>query len=376
MSVRPHQDALHSKDRVDEADPADLARLVDPDAVGRWLAERGVTEGSVELVGTFGGGTQNVLARLRVDGRDLVLRRGPRHLRPRTNDMLRREMRVLAALCDTEVPHPRLVAACPDADVLGGAVFYVMEAVDGFNPAVRLEGRAADSADVRRDLALSTAAAAASLAAVDHEGVGLGDLGNPDGFLERQVVRWRSELDSYRAFDGYPGQDLPGVDALGEWLDEHRPTTWRPGILHGDYHLANVLCSRTTGAVVAVVDWEMTTIGDPLLDLGWLLATWPQEHEGGESAAGSPTTEVLPDGVRRLAGVVTRDELVAEYARHSTRDLSAVDWYVALACYKLAIVLEGTYARACAGLAPRDVGERLHRGSLELLRRGRETTGH
>lgn len=347
---------------------SDLARLVDVDAVGRWLVEQGVAEGPVQLAGALGGGTQNVLALLRVDGRDLVLRRGPQHLRPRTNDMLRREMRVLEALRGTDVPHPRLVASCSDEDVLGGAVFYVMEAVDGFNPAVALEGAAAGSADVRRALAFSTAKAAASLAAVDHEAVGLGDLGKPDGFLERQVGRWRAELDSYRSLDGYAGDGLPGVDAVGEWLDVHQPTQWRPGILHGDYHLSNVMCSRTTGEVVAVVDWEMTTIGDPLLDLGWLLATWPREQAPDEGV------EVLPDGVRQLAGAVTRDELVAEYARHSVRDVSAVDWYEVLACYKLAIVLEGTHARACAGLAPRDVGDRLHQGSLELLRRAREIT--
>ncbi|WP_224766359.1 phosphotransferase family protein [Nocardioides campestrisoli] len=348
--------------------PAELQGLVDAGAVGRWLAEQGVTDGPVQVVGTLGGGTQNILALLRVEGRDLVLRRGPRHLRSRTNDLLRREMQVLDALRGTDVPHPRLVAACPDEAVLGGAAFYVMDAVDGFNPAVALEGRAASSAHVRRSLAFSTAAAAAALAAVDHEAVGLASLGRPDGFLERQVGRWRAELDSYRGLDGYAGQGLPGVDGLGRWLDAHRPKRWRPGILHGDFHLANVLCSRDTGSVIAVVDWEMTTIGDPLLDLGWLLATWPREPSSVEHV------EVLPDGVRALAGTVTRDELVAEYARHSTRDLSGVDWYEALACYKLAIVLEGTYARACAGLAPREVGERLHRGSLELLRRAREIT--
>src|SRR5690606_38236490 len=143
---------------------------------------------------------------------------------PRTNDMLRREMTLLGALRDTDVPHPHLVAACSDEDVLGGAVFYIMEAVDGFNPAVGLEGRAADSPAVRRMLALSTAAALASLAAVDHERIGLADFGRPEGFLERQVGRWRSQLDSYRELDGYPGHTLPGVEVVGEWLKAHQPT--------------------------------------------------------------------------------------------------------------------------------------------------------
>ncbi|SNR80914.1 phosphotransferase family protein [Blastococcus mobilis] len=339
--------------------------LVDVAALQDWMQSQGVTDGPVRLGETLGGGTQNVLIKVRTGDRDMVLRRGPRHLRPRTNDMLRREMRVLEALSGTEVPHARLIAACPDEEVLGGAVFYLMEEVDGFNPAVGLSGAASRSLDVRRHLCLSTAAAAATLAAVDHEAVGLGDMGNPTGFLERQVGRWRSELVSYSSFAGYDGPDLPGVEALGDWLDDNRPAQWRPGILHGDYHLANVLCDHRTGSVAAVVDWEMTTIGDPLLDLGWLLATWPR----------GDGPEILSDGVRALAGVVDRDDLVREYAERSTRDLSSVDWYVVLACYKLAIVQEGTYARACAGLAPREVGDRLHAGSLVLLARAREITG-
>lgn len=341
-----------------------LDGLVDLTALERWMVHEGVAEGPVEFVGLLGGGTQNILVRLRVAGRELVLRRGPEHLRPRTNDMLRREMRVLAALKGSDVPHPELVAACPDEEVLGGAVFYLMESVDGFNPALGLRGRAVDSGEVRRHLCLSTARAAASLAAVDHEAVGLADLGNPDGFLARQVGRWRSELDSYRGLDGYAGPQLPGVEQVGEWLDSRLPHQGRPGIMHGDYHLSNVLCDDVSGGVTAVLDWEMVTVGDPLLDLGWLLATWPR----------GDGVEILPDPVSQLAGVVTPDELVQEYGRHSDRDLSAVDWYVVLACYKLAIVLEGTYARAVAGLAPMDVGQRLHRGSVELLRRAREIT--
>lgn len=342
-----------------------LQGLVDVAALREWMESQGIADGPVELGERLGGGTQNVLITVRTGGRNLVLRRGPRHLRPRTNDALRREMLVLEALRGTDVPHARLVAACRDDKVLGGAVFYLMEEVDGFNPAVELSGPAASSVDVRRHICLSTAAAAATLGAVDHEAVGLGELGNPIGFLERQVERWRSELESYRSLAGYEGPELPGIEALGDWLDDNRPPQWRPGILHGDYHLANVLCDHRTGSVAAVVDWEMTTIGDPLLDLGWLLATWPR-------GAGP---EVLPDGVRSLVGVVDRAELIQEYAERSARDLSSVDWYVVLACYKLAIVLEGTYARACAGLAPRDVGDRLHAGSLVLLERAREITG-
>jgi aminoglycoside phosphotransferase (APT) family kinase protein len=346
------------------SDPG-TAALVDPDALQEWMAAHDLLDGPLELLGRLGGGTQNVLVRLRTGRRELVLRRGPQHLRQRTNEMLRREMRVLAALDGTGVPHARLVAACPEEDVLGGASFYLMEAVDGFNPTVGLSEAASRSGDVRRQVCLSTAEALAAVGAVDHAQVGLADFGNPDGFLERQVGRWRAELDSYSELDGYDGPALPGVGRLGGWLEENRPAHWTPGILHGDYHLSNVLCDHATGRVAAVVDWEMTTIGDPLLDLGVLLATWPR----------GDGPEVLPAGVRALAGVVTAQELVGQYANRSERDLSHVDWYVALACYKLAIVLEGTYARACAGLAPREVGDRLHTSSLVLLERARQTTG-
>ena len=118
--------------------------------------------------------------------------------------------------------------------------------------------------------------ALAKLGAVDHAAVGLGDYGKPDGFLERQVPRWLSELESYKEFENYPGPDIPGVDDVATWLEQGRPTAWTPGIMHGDYHAANVMFSRTGPEVVAIVDWEMSTIGDPLLDLGWLLATWGQ----------------------------------------------------------------------------------------------------
>lgn len=354
---------------VDGSLDGSLDGLVDLDAVRRWLVGLGVVDGPLELVGTLGGGTQNVLVRLRArgqdGGRDLVLRRGPRHLRPRTNDNLRREMRVLAALAGTDVPHARLVAACPDEDVIPGAAFYVMEAVDGYNPAVGLPDGAVASPQHRRRVCLSTVEALASIGRVDHERVGLGDLGRPEGFLERQVGRWRSELDSYSRLDGYPGAQIPGLDDVATWLDERRPQEWRPGILHGDFHLANVLCSEDTGDVVAVLDWEMATIGDPLLDLGGLLATWP--------LPGVP--EILGPGVTPFAGVVGTDELVAHYATHSDRDLSAVDWYTVLACFKLGIVLEGTWARACAGLAPQDVGERLHASALDLFDRARVVIG-
>jgi aminoglycoside phosphotransferase (APT) family kinase protein len=130
--------------------------------------------------------------------------------------------------------------------------------------------------------------------------------------------------------------------------------TWTPGLIHGDFHFANVLISRNEGRVAAVVDWELSTIGDPLLDLGHLLATWP------DPASGTTTMLSLP-------GLPTREEIVARYAEGSTRDVEAVGWYQVLACYRLGIILEGTHARACAGQAPRETGDRLHAMTVGLF---------
>src|SRR5262249_14530970 len=160
---------------------------------------------------------------------------------------------------------------CPDETVLGAA-FYVMEWIDGVNPAQDLPGYA-DEPSARYAMGLAAVDALAALGAVDHEAVGLGDLGRPAGFLERQVRRWLSELASYRDLPGYPGPELPGLPEVAAWLERNRPATFRPGIMHGDYHLANLRYALDEPRVAAIVDWEMCTIGDPLLDLGWLMAT-------------------------------------------------------------------------------------------------------
>lgn len=333
------------------------ADLVDFTALARWMDSQGLPPGDFADVAELTGGTQNVMLRLRRGDRSYVLRRPPRHLRKRSNDALIREMRVLAALARTPVPTPAIIAGCHDPDVLGGAVFYLMEHVDGFNPTVTLPPLHAGDADVRREMGLGAARAVAALGEVDHVAVGLGDVGNPDGFLDRQIGRWLAVLDSYAAFDGYPGPDLPGVAAVADWLERNRPPTWRPGLMHGDYHLANIMYSYAGPQVAAIIDWEMVTVGDPLLDLGWLLATWPDPD--------APSRR--PSAIAEAGGLPSHAELVACYAERTSRDLSAITWYRVLACFKLGIVLEGTHARACAGKAPVHIGDRLHAQALELF---------
>ncbi len=338
---------------------ADWQALVDLDRLGRWMDDAGLPRGPIEAPTLLQGGTQNILLRFARGGADYVLRRPPRHPRMDGNTIMRREARVLAALAATDVPHPRLIAACASADVLGAA-FYLMQPVAGFNASVALPALHAADAAVRRRMGLALADGAAALARVDHVGVGLADLGRPEGFLERQVGRWRSQLQGYREYEGWPGPDaIPGVQRVGDWLERHRPAHFSPGIVHGDYHLANVMFRNDGPELAAIVDWELATIGDPLIDLGWLLGTWP-------SADG-----VSPVGLvaHPWAGFPSAGELVDRYARGSARDLSNLRWYAVLACYKLGILQEGTHARACAGKAARETGERLHAATVALFER-------
>ncbi|MGF2950929.1 phosphotransferase family protein [Mycobacterium sp. THU-M116] len=324
------------------------------------MTGRGLGEGPLEDASAITGGTQNVMLRFTRAGRPYVLRRGPRHLRTRSNSVILRETKVLAALSDSEVPHPHLIATCDDPGVLGDAVFYLMEPVDGFNAGEGLPPLHARDERVRFGMGLSMADALAKLGAVDHVAVGLADFGKPAGFLERQVPRWLSELESYQQYENYPGPQIPGVDRVAAWLEAHRPTTWMPGIMHGDYHAANVMFSHTGPEVVAIVDWEMCAIGDPLLDLGWLLATWRQPD-------GSSVFSHSLGGQDGLAG--TDDLLLRHYAANTTRDLSQVTRYTVLACFKLGIVIEGTLARACAGKAEKQVGDQLHAATVHLFER-------
>ncbi len=327
--------------------------------IAAWMTAQGLGDGPLENIAEITGGTQNIMLRFEQSGRPFVFRRGPRHLRPISNKVILRETQLLAALAGTDVPHPHLIAVCDDTAVLGDAVFYLMEPIDGFNAGAGLLPLHASDPTIQHAMGLSMADALARLGAVDHVAVGLKAYGKPDGFLERQVPRWLSELESYSGFDNYSGPDIGDVDSVAGWLDEHRPTDWTPGILHGDYHSANVMFSRTGPELVAIVDWEMSTIGDPLLDLGWMLATW--RYPGQDTVLG----QALMDS----EGLPTPDELVNQYAKNTTRDLSSINWYAVLACFKLGIILEGSNARAAAGLAPKEIGDHLHIATVRLFER-------
>lgn len=329
---------------------------VDVDALIRWMNGEGLGEGPVSAATMLTGGTQNILLRFTRAGRDYVLRRPPAHPRPESNETMRRESRLLGALAGTGVPHPGLIAACVDESVLGAA-FYLMEPIEGFNPTSGLPPLHAGSVAVQDRMGLSMVEALVALSRVDHRAVGLEDFGKADGYLERQVGRWGRQLASYSAFSKWPGpQSLGGVQPVAQWLESNLPRDFRPGIIHGDYHLANVMFRYDSGELAAIIDWELATIGDPLVDLGWMLATWPEVDE-------EPMVSVRP-----WIGFPTAAELVDHYRRLSGRDFEA-EWYAIFGCYKLGILLEGTYARACAGKAPLAIGDKLHARAQWLFAR-------
>lgn len=335
----------------------DWQALVDVERLADWMDTQGLGNGAIEQPRRLTGGTQNLLLAFRRAGRDYVLRRPPLHPRQDGSKTIAREARVLAALAGSDVPHAALIAACDDVAVLG-AGFYLMEPVAGFNASAGMPSLHAQDPALRQQMGLAMVDALLRLGEVDYLGVGLASFGKPDGFLQRQVSRWLTQLDGYRDYPGWPGaQGLPGLDLIGDWLTRHCPAQFTPGILHGDYHLSNVMFSNDGPQLAAIVDWELATIGDPLLDLGWLLVTWP-----GLDGRGAGTIHVQP-----WEGFPDTEALIERYRAGSQRDLGQLDWYRVLAAFKLGILLEGSYARACAGKSAMDTGLTHHASARRLF---------
>lgn len=335
----------------------DWREAVDVGRLAAWMDVQGLGHGPISDAAPLAGGTQNLLLRFSRGGQGFVLRR-PSPGRPAGSSTIHREALVLQALMSTGVPHPRLLAVSLD-DAFLGAPFYLMAPVDGFNPSGRPlpAPHAADPA-WRRRMGLAMVDVLLRLGEIDPQRVGLAEFGRPKGFLERQVPRWQKQLQGYADLPGWPGEaGVPGIQVLGEWLSANLPADFTPGLLHGDFHLSNVMFRPDAPEIAAVVDWELATIGDPLLDLGWLLATWPDA-----TGHGAGTIHVSP-----WDGFPHPDELVAHYRAGSERDLSQLPWYIALAGYKLAILLEGSHARACAGRAPKAIGDRHHASAQRLV---------
>ena len=305
---------------------------LDLERVRTWLDETcpGLRSGplSAEIIA---GGRSNLTYRVGDGDHVWVLRRPPLgHVLATAHDMSR-EHRVISALADTAVPVPGVIGLCPDPEVIG-APFYVMEHVEGtaYRHARELEPLGEERT---RAIAERMIDVLATLHAVDPESVGLGDFGRPDGYLARQVSRWKKQLDASRS------RDVPGVDELHSLLAADAPETSEPTIVHGDYRLDNVLVDEHD-EIAAVLDWEMATLGDPLADVA-LLAVYQRST--------APGMEDVVSTVMQAPGWPTESQLLERYAQRSGRDLRELDFHIALAAFKLAVILEGIHYRHVHG---------------------------
>jgi aminoglycoside phosphotransferase (APT) family kinase protein len=292
------------------------------------------TRGPLREVELLAGGRSNLTYRLQWGDRPLVLRRPPLgHVLPTAHDM-GREHRVLAALAGTGVPAPRPFGLCEDPSVLG-APFYVMQLVvgDAYRSDTDLAPLDAVAATATTNALVDTLS---ELHAVDPHAVGLGGFGRPEGFMERQVRRWRGQWDASRT------REVTGADELNDVLAARLPRTPAAALVHGDFKLDNVLFAPGEAVqVAAVLDWEMSTFGDPLSDLGMLCMYW-------DGFAGIARSPVPSPGV--LPGWPDRAAVVERYARRSRVPLDDLGWYVAFAFYKIAAILEGIHCRTVQGL--------------------------
>jgi aminoglycoside phosphotransferase (APT) family kinase protein len=308
--------------------------VIDVDRLARWMDEAGLAGKGEPVEHRFvSGGTQNEIYEIRRGGLRCAMRIPPPSAPAGRDEGILREWRIIEALTGTGVPCPGAVARCADTSVLGRP-FYLMGFVDGWSPVDERGWPAPFDTDpqTRRELAYQLVEGIALLSRVDWKAKDLHDLGRPDGFHERQVGRWTAFLDRIK------GRELPGFDVATAWLRDRRPRDYIPGLMHGDYQLANVMFRHGTPArLAAIVDWEMGTVGDPKLDLGWLLQSWPDESGTAGMALFSHVD---------LSGMPSRSDLLAHYAKVSGRQVDDIDYYLVLAGWKFAIVLEQGFQRA------------------------------
>jgi aminoglycoside phosphotransferase (APT) family kinase protein len=343
-----------------EVDPT----LLDLAALSRWALSQDLPgSGEFTVTAQLSGGTQNNIFLLDRGGASMVLRRPPRHLRANSNTTMVREARVLAALNTTDVPHPGLLARCADTAVIGAA-FYLMEPISGFSPSGALPAPYDTRPAWRRAIPVELTDAASRLGLVDHRAVGLADFGKPDNWLDRQVDRWAGQLEGYTTLPGYEPGLLPHVAEVGGWLRRHQPSRHHIGIIHGDLLFSNVMFSHDEPRLAAIIDWELSSLGDPQLDLARLFTALVEP--------GDPPGRDQP--FQPAGGLPARRELADRYASATERDLTDFGWFFVLCCYKVGIILEGTYARALAGLADQATGERLHRKAVWHLEMARHAT--
>jgi aminoglycoside phosphotransferase (APT) family kinase protein len=306
--------------------------MLDVERLATWLDGQGLPGKGEPIEGQFvSGGSQNEIYEITRGDLHGALRIPPSSAPETRDEGILREWRIIEALDGTDVPHTAAIAVCTDASVLG-RTFYLMGFVDGWSPMNVDDWPAPFDSDVeaRQGLAYQLVEGIALLSKVDWQAKGLQDLGRPDGFHERQVDRWTAFLERIK------GRELPGFDEAAAWLRAHKPIDYVPGLMHGDYQFANVMYRNGGPArLAAIVDWEMGTVGDPKLDLGWVVQSWPDDTNGAEAK----------NGYVDMTGMPSKDQVLAHYAEVSGRQVDDMDYYVILAKWKLAVVLEQGYQR-------------------------------
>jgi aminoglycoside phosphotransferase (APT) family kinase protein len=330
-----------------------LENLLDSARLTTWLDSHVPDLGTAPLEARIiHGGTSNVVIGLSRGGASMVLRRPPAVPPPGSDKTILREARVLRALNGTNVPHPICYGVCADAAVIG-APFYVMQLVPGWpgelhNEKIR-HRPPFDRMPHEYGLPFAAVDGLVALANVDYQAVGLEGFGKPDNFLARQVDRWSSQLGSYQTLYNYAGRELPGYDVTVEWLRANTPRNFKAGIMHGDVATTNMLFAPDPPArLTALIDWELSTIGDPLLDLAWFTNSLRDERWPEIGARSS---------MYGASHWPTRQVLARYYAAGTGRDISCFDYYLILAKFKGGCILEYKVAQAAAGILSSETGD-------------------
>jgi aminoglycoside phosphotransferase (APT) family kinase protein len=309
----------------------DLAKL-EPFLRNHFPAEAGQL-----VVRQFPSGHSNLTYSVHLGAREFVLRRPPFGSKVKTAHDMGREFRVLSKLHSAYPPAPKVLLYCDDDSILG-APFYIMEPIRGIILRRNLHTGFEFSAETARHLSESFLDNLALLHSLDYAAIGLADLGKPLGYLERQVRGWTER------YYGSKTHDYPEVEKISAWMVEHIPSTSEAALVHNDYKYDNlVLDPNDLTKIVAVLDWEMCTIGDPLSDLGTALAYWvdAQDPEDLQEIRWGPTT---------LPGNMTRAQLLRRYAQASGCDVSGMDFYLTFARFKIAVIIQQIYYRYHMGL--------------------------
>lgn len=302
-------------------------------------------------VGLLSGGTSNVVLTLDRGEQPMVLRRPPAVPPPGAEKGVLREARILGALNQTDVPHPICYGSCSDVDVIGSP-FYVMEKVDGWAPNLRDEKiwnePPFDRLPYEYGIPFAIVDGLIALANVDYQAIGLGDYGKPGNFLERQVDRWAGQLASYKERYGYEGRYLEGYAETEEWLRQSDLPEEVRGIIHGDVGTPNMMFKWGPPArLAAMIDWELSTIGDPMIDIGWFT--------GGMRDEDDPDKE-FPTALNDPTHFPTKQELVRYYCAGTGRNIADFNWFSILAKFKSGCLLEYKVAQAEAGILSKETG--------------------